>query len=105
MKTIKIPTAVHKAITELDSQLLSPEITDSLSDAQIEILLSELDESVIKHIASGTAQVINAASDQIVHKAAHLSETLLCYLSVRAQLNGDHEQEELNDDLGDIFIF
>lgn len=102
MKSSKsIKAVIFKAVQNLDPEALSFHMLDSLSDDQIENLLTVADHAVMTEMRHAAAGIDDVPPHEFVDYAAEHSRVLLKYMSIRAMLCG----ESPDDDLGDLRIF
>lgn len=97
-----IKTAVFKAVQKLDPESLSFHLMDSLSEEQIDNLLTVADRAVMVEMREAAAGIADVPPHEFVDYVAEHSRVLLRYLSVRAILCGDTQED---DDFSDLRIF
>ena len=97
-----IKTALFKAVQNLAPEALSFHMLDSLSEEQIENLLTVADRAVMAEMREAAAGIDDVPPHEFVDYAAGHSRVLLKYLSVRAILCGDVEED---DDFSDFGVF
>jgi len=97
-----IKTAVFKAVQKLDPEALAFHLLDSLSEEQIDNLLTVADRAVMAEMREAAAGIDEVPPPEFVDYAAGHSRVLLNYLSIRAMLRGGLQDE---DDLSDLKIF
>lgn len=97
-----IKSTIFKAVQKLDPQALSFHLVDTLSEDQIENLLTLADHAVMAEMREATAGIDDVPPHEFVDYAAEHSRALLNYLNIRAILCGESPEE---DDFSDIAIF
>jgi hypothetical protein len=84
-----IKSTIFKAVHKLDPQALSFHLLDSLSDEQIDNLLTLADHAVMTEMREAAACIDDIPPHEFVDHAAEHSRILLNYLSIRATLRGN----------------
>lgn len=98
---------LHTAIRRLDPASIAQLLPESLKESEIEALLLLADEAAAKEIGKAAFRIAKTKPENIASLALAHSLCMQNYLSVRAVLRGDTENEDEaeDDDFGNIGIF